>query len=491
MNKINEMFKDKKLYLFGVITLIFFGVFISIQYAPDTYTVFSERTKASVTHFFSCGRLITGCAVGITKGILNLTDNIIYNLSYMFAIICTILSLYKLYNLINVDIKNKTVSVILSSLVVINVFSLELFVYIEKGIMMLSVLMSILAVEQTKEFLENKKWKSMILALIFMIIATSSYQGTVGIFVAISLIYILKYSKTIKEFLLNNVKVALIYGIPAGINFVMVRFMGTNSRVEGNIRLAESIEKIVSGVKNLIINTYGLFPKYCFALAMLVAISFGIYKFVRHKNGNAREKIVKILAIIYILAGTLFATVAPQILQNTDSIWFVARSSYPMASVIGILLIYILSNCEVEKVEKNIIITCSCIYMLVQLAYFMIFAIDGYIVNYEDKQQTMELINLINEYEEETGNKITKIAIYSDKYITYTYPDTRASGDINVKAFSSDWAAKAIVNYYLGRQLEKVEISTTLEQYYKENDWQEFNIEQVKFEDDTIHLCLY
>lgn len=498
MSKIKEIFRDKQLYLFGLITLIFFGIFILMQYAPDTYFVFSSTTDKVIQQFFSCGRFVTGVAAAIFKGSLNLKPIWIYNISYTFAIICTIASLYALYKLVNRDIKNKTICVILSTLVVINIFSFELFVYIEKGIMMFSVLMCILAVEQVDKLLQSKKWKHFIWSILYMVVATCSYQGTVGIFVAISLIYILKYSKTIKEFLINNLKVALIYGIPAIINFVLVRFTSSNSRVEGNIVLSESVTKIIQGIKDLMINSYDLFPKYVFILAILAVIVFAIYKLLRSKTTLARdmqtvrkEKLIKGLAIVYIIAGTLFATVAPQILQNTDSIWFVARSSYPMASVIGILLIYILSNFEVNNIEKNIIITTSCIYMIIQLICFTTFAIDGYIVNYQDKQQANQIINLINQYEEQTGNQVTKIAFYQDKYTSYVYPDIKAYGDINIRAFSKDWVAISIINYYSGRQLEMVESDEELKQNLKEMDWQEFSQEQIILENNTINICLY
>lgn len=491
MKKIKEIFLDKTIYLFALITICFFGVFIKMQYAPDTYFVFSDSIKAVITQFSSCGRFVTAIMAGVCLGVLKLSDKSIYFLSYAFALICTVISLYRLFKLINKDIENKILSCLMATLVIINIFSFELYVYIEKGIMMFSVLMCILAVEQVDKYLENRNWKYFVWAIFYMIIATFSYQGTVGIFVAISLIYIIKYSKTIIEFLLNNVKVALIYGIPAIVNFILVRFTNSNSRVEGNIILSESVQKIIEGTKNLLINTYDLFPKYLFSICILGIILFAIYKAILSQEGEIKEKLLKISGLIYILVGTLFATVAPQILQNTDSIWFVARSSYPMASVIGILLIYIFNNFNIKTIEKNSIVVLSISFMIIQLIFFMRFAIDGYTVNYIDKQQATQIINKINIYEEQTGNKITKIAFYQDKSTAYVYPDIKASGDINIRAFSKDWVTTAIINYYSGRQLENIKGSEHLVQNFKEHDWSEYNQEQIIFENDTIHLCLY
>ena len=490
MDKIKYIFKDTKIYLFTIITLCFFGAFARLQYAPDTYNVFSNTTRIIVTHFFTCGRFVTGIIAGICLE-FNLSDNVIYILSYSFAIICTIISLYRLFNLIDKDIKNNILSTILSTLIIINIFSFELFVYIEKGIMVFSVLMCILAVEQLEQFLENKRWKKFVFAILFMLVAACSYQGTVGIFIAISLIYIIKYSKTIKDFILNNVNVALIYGIPSLVNFVLVRFFTNNDRVEGNIILSESLRKILEGTKSLLINTYNLFPKYLFSICILGIILFAIYKMITLKEEKVRGRLLKIAGIFYIIAGTLFATIAPQILQNTNSIWFVARSSYPIASVIGILLIYIFCNFQLKNIEKCIIIVLSAIFMFIQIIFFMSFTIDGYTVNYEDKQQAIQIITQINKYEEQTGNKITKVAFYNDKNTIYVHPEIKVSGDINIRAFSTDWIAISILKYYSKKQLQTVEPNNQLQQKFQEIDWQDFSEEQILLGNDTLHLCLY
>ena len=98
---------------------------------------------------------------------------------------------------------------------------------------------------------------------------------------------------------------------------------------------------------------------------------------------------------------------------------------------------------------------------------------------------------MIEDYEKQTGNKITKIAIYQDKYLTYTYPNLKTSGDINTRAFCTEWAANSIINYYSGRQLESTEANAQLQDYFQENDWKKFEEKQILFEKDIIHLCLY
>lgn len=484
-----EKLKDKNLYILLAISLIFFGIFWRVQYATDTYSVFESGTKSIMRHFFSCGRFVTGLAWAVVRGILKIGNNGIYVISYIFAIICTTISLYKMYRLIKKETKNNVVSIILATLIIINPFSLELFLYIEKGILMFSVLMCVMAVEQLDKFFVGNK-KSLILVILYMFIANCSYQGTAGLFVAISLIYIIKYSKNIKEFLLNNVLVVFLYGIPAVANYLLMRLLFSNSRVSGEIKLGESIAKITDGVLRIFKDNYGLLPKYLFSVIILCLLVFIVYKSIKSKQKTS-EKILNILGAFYIILGTVGVTIAPQLLQNTDSIWFVARSSYPIASIIGILLMYTFMKFEVNNITKNVIIIFLAIFLLIQLNYFMTYAIDGYIVNYEDKQNVSKIIEEIKKYESETGNKIEKIAFYQDKNPNYTYSGIKSTGDINIKALYPEWSAIQIIKFYSQLDLTTVQKDEKIEQEFREKDWDCFDSSQIIFENDVMHLCNY
>lgn len=493
MKKIKEkaksVFLDKKLYLFTIITFLFFGIYCLMQFAPDTYSVFTNSVKQNTSHFLSCGRVVTALFFYMTMGVLKWSNTAIYMISYSIAIICMIASLYLLYKLFKKDIKNERICIISSILLVINIFSIELFVYIEKGIMMLSVLLCILAVIQIRNFFEGSK-KAIIWATLLMLIANCCYQGTVGIFIAISLIYIIKYAKNIKEFVINNLIVAVTYGIPALINFFMVRFLFTNSRVKGEIILSESLEKLYQGTKNMILGTYDLFPKYLFAIILFILIVWIIYKIVR-KSIATKTKILEILSIAYIVIGTIFATVAPQILQDTGSIWFVARSSYPVAALLGILLAYAATKVETKKNAINIITILSCLILVIQFIYFARFTIDNYIVNYEDRQNVEQIQKILYEYEQETGKQVTKIAFYEDEYPGYTYSHITAYGDMNLKAIYKNWSALRAINYYTNRNLEEVEKVEKIQNDFQKEEWSYFDKEQLIIIDDTIHLCIY
>ena len=489
-NKIKIIFSSKELYIFLGITLIFFGIFSNMQYAPDTYAVFNNSLKTTVQHFFSCGRIVTGIFIGTILGLFKLSTKSLYIISYFIAIICSTFSMYKLYNITEKEIRNKCIRAIVSILIVINIFSIELFMYIEKGIMMLSVLLSILAVEQTKKTLEGNK-KSSIKALILMLLATCCYQGTVGIYVALSMIYIIKYSKNIMGFIKNNISVALLYGIPAIINFIFVKFYFKNSRIKGDIVFNDSIAKIFKGTKDMFLGTYQLFPKYLFITILSILIIYIIYKIIIKKSDN-KIKILEILGIFYIILGTTIVTVLPQMLQATNSIWFVARTSYPVASLIGILIIYAGMKIKTEQKENKLLLLSFIIFLIIQHIYFINFEIDNYKVNYQDMLIAKEISNKIEKYEKESGQVVNKLSVYNDMKPNYTYYNIHASGDMNIKAFSTEWSTKDIIKNYTNKnELNIVDKDEKIEKYFKEQDWETYNEKQIIIENETLHICNY
>lgn len=487
INKIKKCALQKEIWIFLGITILFLGIFFKMDFAPDTYGVLSQGARNTCLHFLQCGRLITAVAFAIVH-VLNFNDNTIYILSFLLGIISMTLSQYKLYNMAKNDIKNKYIAIIVPILIVLNVFSIELMIYIEKGILCLSVLLAICAAEQANKYMQNKNIKNIILSIVFMFLANCSYQGTVAIFVIISMIFIIKNSKNIKDFIYNNIKVAIIYAIPAILNFIIVRFIFGNSRVKGEINIVNSIIKIIDGTKNMLYTTYNLLPKGFLLGAIAVVVAITIIEIFRKKE---KGKIIKILTMIYLIIGTIFTTIFPQIMQDTNSIWFVARSTYGYAAILGILIWNLFLNQKVEKtIEKTILILCA-IYVIVQYIYCQNLIIDHYIVNYEDKQSALRIQQLIQEYEEKSGNQITKISLYNDKNPMYTYNEIFSTGDTNIKSLYPDWSTKRVINYYTGRQLEDGEKNEEIEDKFKNKDWKYFAEEQVILNEDTLHLCLY
>lgn len=98
----------------------------------------------------------------------------------------------------------------------------------------------------------------------------------------------------------------------------------------------------------------------------------------------------------------------------------------------------------------------------------------------------------ITEYEEDTGTTITKIAFYKDGAFTYSqYPDVFNWGDMCMSAFLTSWSDIRAVNYYLNANYERIEQNPDYTKYFAGQNWNQFSKEQVIFDGDTLHYCVY
>ena len=78
--------KDKNLCISLLITLVFFGIFIKMDYATDTYSVLGSSPKEIFDHFMLSGRFVTAFLWGGVN-VLNFGDYLIYFCSFVLAII--------------------------------------------------------------------------------------------------------------------------------------------------------------------------------------------------------------------------------------------------------------------------------------------------------------------------------------------------------------------------------------------------------------------
>ena len=486
MEKIKNIFKDYKLYIFFLITIVFFGTYAKMQFAVDTYSVFAMPTRDIVNHFLSSGRIISAMWFALV-GVLRLGVTSKNILTYSIAILSTTIALYKLNLIVKKFIQNNFLSIIVTTLIIINPFSVEYFMYLEKGVLLLSILMAVCAVEQFVKYLEDKGKgkKHLVFSFIFMLISTFSYQGTVAIYIAIASVFIVKYSKNIKDFIVNNIWMFLCYGLPAIINLLIIRIFFSNARVNGAVNFADTLEKISEGCEKMLF-TYNILPKYFFLIMTTIATLISLIIMLKSK------KISKIFGLIYVAALDVLITLAPFAMQNTDSIWFVARSSYAFASLFGLIILYTCVNIEKEEVLKNTLFNTICvIFTIVQFICFNNIEIAHYNLNYTDKMNSIEIGKMINEYQEETGIEVTNICIYVDASHAFSYQNIFTSGDMNVSGFGPDWSDVEMINYYNGLNLVRAEKDEELQNQFAEKDWNCFNKEQVIFVGNTIHLCKF
>ena len=234
--------------------------------------------------------------------------------------------------------------------------------------------------------------------------------------------------------------------------------------------------------------TYNILPKYFLITMFLILFIIAIIECIK----NSKHKILSIVGLVYIDIVIIVATIAPFVMQNSASIWFVSRSTYGFASILAVQIIYICNFINEDKIAEYLIILLSIIILSLTFYRFIKIEIDHYILNYEDKVICQDIGKKIKEYENNTGIKINKISIYKDKNARYSYKNLFVTGDINITGFATDWSDVDLINYYNNINLKKVEKDKEIEENFANNDWTRFDSrEQIIFKNNTIHLCVY
>ena len=482
--------ENKMLYIFAIVVVIFFGGLIKFNYSVDTYILFASNDLEYISEYAGSGRVLTSIFFNILK-ILNFSPTAMYITSFIIAIICTTFSIYVLYNIFQKYIRNNVLNAIISSLIVINPFIIELWLFIEMGIMMLSILASIIAFKHFDKYLDTKQNKQIGLSLIYMLIALFSYQGTVGIFVALSTISIFINSNKSKEFVKNTIVSFICYGVPTIINFIVVIF-AKNDRVATSHDLGKTIDFIIMVSKQQLMTGFGLYPRALFLGLFLSAFALATISIALSQNAF-EQKSKNLLKLFYLAFITYFFTVATIIPQEINSVVVFPRNSYPYGSMIGLVFAFMVAYLDKEdedKYKNYFMILIAIAVIAMEFICFSTIERNRYTVNYNDKQIILEIDNKINEYEKETGNKITNVALYNLEKANKFYPGI--DDHINVSAKSERLSSIALMKTYMQRELEEIQGNKeTYDKYFKEKNWQDFSLDQVVLEGNTLHWYVY
>ena len=499
-NKLNLNFlKDIAFWGVLLITILFLGNMIKLEYSRCTFRMYSNPYMSEYEHYLVIGRYVVAFFWKIVN-IIGLSLNQTYFISYCIGIFSMVVSIYILYSILRNDIKNVLLNLLVCTGVVLNCFFIDYFIYIEKGIFTLSILFTILAIKFLINFFDKKKKRNLIYTFMLLCLSSFSYQGTAALFIALATIFIVKYSQNIKEFILNNVITASVYGITMGISYLLVRIVGgqSTSRTSGQLYLIESIKKVIKGIYNICKDSYGIMPKYMFSITFIIVFFIVVFIIFRLKNnneskGNKKSQVILLFGYIYIIAACVIASVLLQLVIDTAAIDISARAIYPFASIIALSVVYIFVNIKIErKVFNNLFIGILLVFLTIQCYEYNRIIVDHYTLNYVEKNLALSIGEEIEKYENENNIKINTVVFYTDSNSRYSYEGLKSYGDINERVFRTTWCRMDILNYYLNRDF--IQDFTQKEQYKKEfesKDYTQFNIEQLKFENDTLHLCIY
>lgn len=114
--------------------------------------------------------------------------------------------------------------------------------------------------------------------------------------------------------------------------------------------------------------------------------------------------------------------------------------------------------------------------------------------NLADQHEAEAVLNYISEYENSSGQTVSKLGFVRDSATVWANPEApNAYMDINIRSGAVDWEIPAILSYYRGSGFDVVEVPLKIRtKYFDGHDWNAFDPdEQLVFVGDTLYLGVY
>lgn len=500
--KVLKWVKSNKvsILIYSAISLIFFGTFIKLDFATDTYAFMYNSVDDFLGTFLGNGRIIAGVFGTLFKLIPGVSIQVVCLFSFLVGIISLILSLCVLDGLVNKVIRNNVLCKLITTLIIINPFIIELFLFIEKGAMLLGVLFCVLAAKNFVRYLEekdnNKKSiKFLIYSIAMMIMGSISYQGVLGIYILIATVFTIYYSKNFKQFVINTILSVVPYIGGMITNFLWIKLISVDGRTSGSLNIVGSIKAITANW-DWMLRMFDIVPFKPIVVALGLIIVTTVVVMIRKRKAPLKFALL-MGSILYVLLIAILAAVVPQIAMGTK-VWLVPRSTYVYGAIIGIIPLTCLSYVSDEllaikwKLPRYLISTTLLLMVIVLFYRHNQIIIDHYSVIAQDRTRAKVIGRMIDDYENESGNRVTRAAMIGDSVPNEAYPGILNIMDINDTSFSTFWSGINSIKYWNGRNdLQRVQAPEELKKYCRNNDWDYFDGSQVIFNKDFVGVCSY
>lgn len=500
MKKIQTYIKQNYKYiifvfLYGIFT---YCIYFKSHYVHDSYRIFANGFLQNLEGFFTQGRPIS-MWFNILFNFLNISPGIGQKISIFLTIAFLSISILVVHNLILKRIKppqNKLLKITILLIITgmfFNVYITEWMVFLESCVIALGCLTSIIAAYFTVEKNGISKY---IYSSIFLVISVFCYQSSIVIGGAIIVLLTIFDNK--EKNLFKIAKLLIINMLPYVFalicNFLFIKIININNvsdpRLSGNVNILYNLYYCIKNIKSTIIYMFNYPTKTIVAILMLSVIIYYFYTNRKNLNGENKKSILFIFISIFSL---YLLSILPILVMSSDNIYFTARNIPYIASLFPFLLLCIV------LFNNNHFINKRAVYSIVVIVYTLIVTFSIFKITYEciknnkvDIQTANIIQSEIDKYEKETNIVVTDIILLPDSNITKNNVNIKLYSDNSIRAFSSDYGTKEIMkfvtsrdyNVSLGDNKQKVEL-------FGNNEWNGFDISQLKFSDNILYLVNY
>lgn len=485
-----NIIRRKPLYfIIPLVVIVFLLPIFKMEYATDTYYMENHGFFVTVDHMLNDnGRPVIAAFLALF-GAMEMSVCAFYYFSLLLGIASASVAIYRLYGIFKGKM-SKACALFFGIFTVLTPFTTDYFMFIEKGFFMLAICMSVVAFEGYLMILKGNK-KGVIPALAGILVSFFTYQIIPGAFAVLSTLFAVIYSKEIKRLVVNLLIALGIYGFGAVSCVLFLKIFTDSNRVSTGINFEYML-------KCFLFLGIGTVFVYLGAAVLLFAICAAVNK----KRGNgifSRETGVEFLKTLLVLFVGLAVMIVPFAFSEGDEVWLPFRISYPISVAAIAIAMYFCYNDNYEEKEdksyaraKRIGAIVMGTVLALNLAFFHTVFISRLINNGMDEALVQTIGEEIKGYEERSEKEIKYIKIYYDKNITNRNKGILKIGDTNVRAFSKSWSDVNHLNVILEKSyLKKKQDQKIFNQYFKGKDWDSFSTEQLVFDGEILHICVY
>lgn len=498
--------KEKIIVWLGafLLALAFYGMFMQVNYSPDSYLLQGERewpTFHSLANGRPFGELVMGTL--FHTGFYPVEHQTLFSFLQILVFSSGITLFYQIANK-RIDSTTLVAKLLLfgaSGVPFLNFCFWEWFYYPETmPSFTLALLFLILAIL----FYERRIY---IPAFLCLFVGMGHTQAVMGFFLATAFwIVLLDYMTdrdSLKSAFLRGLWTTALTGAVAFINVLLPRLAVKIGLIEETARpvsfskelLLTNLQGIRATIRQFYIGGYQHFPKYFLLFFWLVALALLVISFLP----TLRKEWGKLVLAIFV---GLLAIVTPLLIfAAAVYFWPAPRTIIGMFCSSSFILMTALIQFERStfqwKQGKLVL------QLIVSIALVAFFSVDYLHVH----KETIDLMNTneldyylaqqieyeIEKYEEESGNTVSLIKLHNDARGQSHYPHvTTEAYDTNMSTLVVKWSLNGFFRYIADRDYQfDMMADEEYQQYFTNQDWAYFiPDEEIVFAEDVAYLVL-
>ena len=479
----------------SVVFLIGYGcMIISDHYSVDSFNLVYDMGpywQMQIGRYVNCGVILLAEQMGINQVIMQRFFMVIWIAT---SVIMNVMITVGIAKQMKVKRSSFYLLILATSLSFVNVFAMDLMLFSEMAMVLIPGNLALgLAVQVV--LCEEKEWKKWLLCVIYLIISIGSYQSYIGIFEVYVLLGIyLKWKDSPKTRWSNSFGVLGVGGVVSIFNIVLVKILVHFGMIADSGRGATfKISKILCNIKGVLDyqvsfwkNADGILMPYVMSVLGILLLYIIVLEL---RKANLENK----LFLIFLILGCYLLGFAPHMLESNQLLS--PRSNIAVWSVIAAILVLSISHIEkIFNIFGKVIAVALCLLIGINCLVMQDMAANEQSMNAIDIMEAKQIGERILEYENETGNTITKVAARGDLNPTYYQPNSRYKNwELGARIMSTYYSNYRLIGYTLNKNLERKDMSDEIyEKYFAGKDWNCLNVEeQTILINDTLYLVIY